>query len=54
MSSRTKKRLIQRAVVISIFVVAFIVFLFFLKYLTTERNPEPTGSISVRVPDLDV
>jgi hypothetical protein len=47
LSSRTKKRLIRRLVVISIFAVAFILFLFFLRYLTTERMPSSdSGAVS--------
>ncbi len=38
-STRAKKRLIQRLTVISIFAVALIIFLFFLRYITTERMP---------------
>jgi hypothetical protein len=38
-STHTKKRLIKRLVMLSIFAVAFILFLFFLRYLTTERMP---------------
>ena len=39
MSSRTKKRLIKQLIMITIFAAAFILFLFFLRYLTTERMP---------------
>jgi multidrug efflux pump subunit AcrB len=38
-STRRKQRLVKRLVVILIFAVAFILFLFFLRYLTTERMP---------------
>lgn len=31
----------RRLIVISIFAVAFILFFFFLRYLTTERMPAP-------------
>jgi hypothetical protein len=49
-SSRTKQRLIKRLVVISIFAVAFILFLFFLRYLTTERMPaSDSGTTSSHV-----
>jgi hypothetical protein len=40
-SSRTKNRLVKRVVVISIFAVAFILFWFFLRYLTTEHMLAP-------------
>jgi len=38
-SERSKKRLVRRLVVITIFAAAFIMFWFFLRYLTTERMP---------------
>jgi preprotein translocase subunit SecG len=48
MSTRSKKRLIRRLVVISIFALAFIVFWFFLRYLTTEKSPsQDSGASSV-------
>ncbi len=47
MSSRSKKRLVRRLVVATIFTVAFIIFLFFLRYLTTERDPAPdSGAVT--------
>lgn len=45
-SSRAKKRLIKRLIMISIFAVAFILFLFFLRYLTTERMPASDSQTS--------
>jgi hypothetical protein len=45
-SPRTKKRLIGRLVVFLIFAAAFVVFWFFLRYLTTERiPPQDSGAI---------
>ena len=47
MSTRSKKRLVRRLVVISIFAVAFLLFWFFLRYLTTEKNPsQDSGAVS--------
>jgi multidrug efflux pump subunit AcrB len=47
MSTRSKKRLVRLLVVIGIFAVAFVIFLFFLRYLTTERMPaSDSGAIS--------
>jgi hypothetical protein len=47
MSPRTKKHLVRRLIVISIFAVAFVLFLFFLRYLTTERMPaSDSGAVS--------
>ncbi len=47
MSTRSKKRLIRRLVVISIFALAFIVFWLFLRYLTTEKSPsQDSGAVS--------
>lgn len=37
--SRRKRRLARRMLIISIFAVAFAIFFFFLRYLTTERAP---------------
>ena len=37
-SARTKKRLVRRLIVISIFALAFIVFWLFLRYLTADKN----------------
>jgi len=39
MSVRKKQRLIRQLIVIAIFAVAFALFWFFLRYLTTERMP---------------
>ncbi len=41
MSIRSKNRLVRRLILILIFAVAFVIFLFFLRYLTTERIPAP-------------
>ena len=38
MSTRSKKRLIRRLIVISIFALASIIFWLFLRYLTTEKS----------------
>jgi hypothetical protein len=47
MSTRSKKRLVRRLVVISIFAVAFIVFWLFLRYLTTEKSSsQDSGAVS--------
>jgi len=40
LSTRKKNRLVKRLIVITIFAAAFLVFLFFLRYLTTERMPQ--------------
>jgi hypothetical protein len=45
LSTRRKKRLARRLLVISIFAVAFAVFWFFLRYLTTERAPSQDSSV---------
>jgi type VI protein secretion system component VasF len=39
MSTRSKKRLVRQLIVAVIFAVAFALFLFFLRYLTTDRMP---------------
>jgi hypothetical protein len=39
LNPRAKKRLARQLIVLAIFVVAFLIFLFFLRYLTTERSP---------------
>jgi hypothetical protein len=39
MSYRSKKRLIRRLTVIAIFAVAFMLFWFFLRHITTEQMP---------------
>jgi multidrug efflux pump subunit AcrB len=41
MSTRSKKRLVRRLIVILIFAVAFVIFWYFLRYLTSERIPAP-------------
>jgi flagellar basal body-associated protein FliL len=47
-STRSKKRLVRRLIVISIFALAFIIFWFFLHYLTTEKSPsQDSGAVSV-------
>jgi len=47
MSTRSKKRFVRRLVVILIFAVAFVIFLFFLRYLITERMPaSDSGAVS--------
>ena len=47
MSTRTKKRLVRQLVVIAIFAVALVIFLFFLRYLTTEPSPsQNSGAVS--------
>jgi transcriptional regulator NrdR family protein len=46
-STRMKKRLARQLTVIAIFAVALVIFLFFLRYLTTERSPsEDSGAVS--------
>jgi len=46
-STRARKRLAKRLVVMSIFAVAFIIFWYFLRYITTERMPaSDSGAIS--------
>jgi hypothetical protein len=37
-NSRNKKRLARRMIVISIFAVALVIFLIFLRYVTTEQS----------------
>lgn len=50
MSTRSKRRLIRWIIVVTIFAVAFIIFLFFLRYLTTERSPsQDSGAVSSRI-----
>ena len=39
LSPRARKRLARRLIVLAIFAVALLIFLFFLRYLTTERSP---------------
>jgi hypothetical protein len=47
MTSRAKKRLVKRLIVISIFAVALVLFLIFLRYLTKEPiSPPESTSIS--------
>ena len=49
MSVRKKQRIIRQLIVVSIFAVAFALFLFFLRYLTTPKMP-PSDSGAVRSP----
>ena len=45
-SSRQRKRIWQRVTLLAIFAAAFLIFWFFLRYITTERIPSegtPTG-----------
>ena len=44
MTSKAKKRLVRRLVVISIFAVALTIFLFFLYYLTEEPSSPPNST----------
>jgi hypothetical protein len=44
LNSRSKKRFMSRLLVISIFGAAFLVFWFFLRYLTTERPPSSNST----------
>jgi len=47
LSPRTRSRLMKRLVVVAIFAFAFVLFWFFLRYLTTERAPsEGSGIVS--------
>ena len=47
-STRRKKRLIRRLIVISIFTLAFLVFWLFLRYLTSEKSPtQDSGAVRV-------
>lgn len=39
MSTRSKNRLVRRLIVILIFAVAFVIFWYFLRYLTSEPSP---------------
>ncbi len=48
LSRRTKKRVVRTLIMISVFVVAFILFLIFLRYLMIERQPKPYPGI---IPD---
>jgi multidrug efflux pump subunit AcrB len=45
LSTRSKKRLARRLVVVSIFALAFAAFWLFLRYLTTERTPSQDSSV---------
>jgi hypothetical protein len=48
-NSRIKKRLAKRMIVISIFAAALVIFLIFLRYVTTEQNPSSdSGNVTVR------
>ena len=50
MSPRSKRRLIRRLTVIAIFALAAIIFLIFLRYLTTEGNPsQDSGAVSFQL-----
>jgi len=49
MSARKKQHLVKRLIVLSIFLLAFIVFWVFLRYLTTEREAQ-SDSGAVRFP----
>jgi multidrug efflux pump subunit AcrB len=47
MSRSTKKRLTRQLVVATIFVLAFVLFWLFLRYLTTDRVPQQdTGAVN--------
>ena len=48
LSRRTKKRIVRTLIMISVFVVAFILFLIFLRYLMSELQPKPYPGI---IPD---
>jgi len=48
LSRRTKKRIVRTLIMISVFVVAFILFLIFLRYLMSEHQPKPYPGI---IPD---
>jgi len=50
LSTRRRKRFIRLLIVISIFAAAFILFLFFLRYLTTERQPESDSGTASPAP----
>ena len=41
MSMRARKRLVRRLVEFTIFAVAFLIFWYFLRYITTEKAPAP-------------
>jgi preprotein translocase subunit SecG len=45
-STRRKKNLVRALAVLSIFAMAFVIFLLFLRYLTTERAPDPDSGDS--------
>jgi hypothetical protein len=46
MSSRSKQRLVRRLIVIAIFAVAFIIFWYFLRYLTSEPSSPRDSSLT--------
>lgn len=47
LSTRTKQRIVRRIILWGIFAVAFIVFLFFLRYIVTEHAPvQDSGEIT--------
>jgi len=54
MSTRAKNRLVRRVIVILIFAVAFVIFWYFLRYLTREPSPPgdsgATSSLSTMSP----
>jgi hypothetical protein len=52
LNPRAKKRLARQLIVLAIFVVAFLIFLFFLRYLTTERSPSEGSQRSEFSPHL--
>jgi uncharacterized membrane protein YvbJ len=53
MSARARKRLVRRAVVITIFLLAFLIFWFFLQYLTKEpSSPQDPKSMYTPVAAL--
>jgi hypothetical protein len=50
-----RMRLLRRLVMLAIFVLAFLIFWVFLRYITTERNPSeetPAGSLRVHTSDF--
>jgi predicted RNA-binding Zn-ribbon protein involved in translation (DUF1610 family) len=50
MSTRKKKRMVRRLVMISIFAVAFLLFWLFLRYLTSEKGTsQDSGVVSPRL-----
>jgi len=48
MNARSKKRMVRRLIVISIFILAFLVFWLFLRYLTTDRSAsQDSGTVGI-------